>query len=162
MQKVIHPCNTSDGKVFCAIKINGDRLSITGVVGPMRNGDCRGGCGQIDSTIEDAIASDEGFIIHPLWTKEMLVKFLEIWDRWHLNDMKAGTVKQEDYLRSLTFPGGDHYTWALQVLGDAGLNPDPDTFDYQYGSRWLKEEVPESVIAFLEQLPDSPITPAWV
>jgi len=91
----------------------------------------------------------------------MLAKFLEIWDRWHLNDMKAGTAKQEDYLRSLTFPGGDHYTWTLQVLEDAGLNPDPED-GYRYGSAWPKEEVPESVIAFLEQLPGSPITPAWV
>lgn len=161
MQKVVHPCKTSDGKVFCVIKIDGGCLGITGVIGPNRHGKCRGGCGQIDSTIKDAIASDEAFAVHPLWTKEMLAEFLEIWDRWHLNALRAGTVKQMDYLRSLTFPGGNYHKWALQVLEDARLNPDP-VDGYRYGSASLKEEVPESVIAFLEQLPSSPTTPAWV
>lgn len=33
---------------------------------------------------------------------------------------------------------------------------------YKYGSAWKREEVPAEVLAFLESLPDSTITPAWV
>ena len=33
---------------------------------------------------------------------------------------------------------------------------------YRYGSEWLKEELPGEVIEFLESLPDTDITPAWV
>ena len=33
---------------------------------------------------------------------------------------------------------------------------------YKYGSKWLKEEVPEEVLNFLKSLPDSPTKPAWI
>lgn len=33
---------------------------------------------------------------------------------------------------------------------------------YRYGSAWLKEEVPAEVLAFLESLPETDKTPAWV
>lgn len=33
---------------------------------------------------------------------------------------------------------------------------------YKYGTKWLKEEVPQDVIDWLFALPDTPIQPAWV
>jgi hypothetical protein len=42
IDKVVRPGGTVRGSVFCRIQYDGKRLSITGVEGPMRNGDCRG------------------------------------------------------------------------------------------------------------------------
>lgn len=33
---------------------------------------------------------------------------------------------------------------------------------YKYGTKWLKENVPDEIVRFLEQLPDSKKKPAWV
>jgi hypothetical protein len=33
---------------------------------------------------------------------------------------------------------------------------------YKYGSSWLKEDLPQNVIDFLRELPDSTETPAWI
>lgn len=81
------------GSVFCKINLSNDgRLSITGVEGPKSNGDCRGSCGQIvmslgANTVEPA----------PGWDRDKIARFLEIWDRWHLNDMRAGCEHQRDW-----------------------------------------------------------------
>lgn len=41
-------CDVGEGNArgFVKVKFDGDRLSITGVVGPMWNGNCKGACGQ--------------------------------------------------------------------------------------------------------------------
>ncbi len=70
--------------VFCKIKLDAKgRLSITGVEGPKRNGDCYGGAGQIIMHDWDILALAEG------WTPEMVSQFRDTWERWHLNDMRA-------------------------------------------------------------------------
>ena len=33
---------------------------------------------------------------------------------------------------------------------------------YKYGTAWLKEELPDSVVSFLASLPDAEKKPAWV
>ena len=92
MNKVISPVKcmvwTQSGRSkqpvrgFCKIEWDGTKLSITGVIGPMSNGDCRGSCVQCTDEIRDGTPiSAEG------WTREMVDKFCDIWDRWHLNDM---------------------------------------------------------------------------
>lgn len=84
-------------------------------------------------------------------------RMVEIWKRWHLNDMKAGSPAQEMWLREnpidpveYTYPK-DHYTVASTKLEAAGLNPDPDYLHngepYKYGHAWLKEEIPAEVAA---------------
>jgi len=84
-------------------------------------------------------------------------RMAEIWKRWHLNDMTAGSPAQEDYLRNnpitWKFPQS-HYTVASQVLADAGLNPDPNYSykgkPYSYGHAWLMEEIPSEIAAEIE------------
>lgn len=74
--------------VFCHITYQAGRLSISGVEGPERNGNCLGSCGQLR-------IADEKFAAHsPGWTPELVQRFAEIWDRWHLNDMRAGCEHQ--------------------------------------------------------------------
>jgi hypothetical protein len=65
------------------------KLSITGVVGPRSNGDCWGSCGQISDTIRQAINAGE-FIPNDAqgWTVPDVLSFLDLWDRYHLNDMR--------------------------------------------------------------------------
>jgi hypothetical protein len=75
--------------VFCRIKYDGSRLSISGVVGPKRNGDAHGGCGQINMSMDVATVAPA-----PGWTSEIIEEFFQVWNRWHLNNMRAGCQHQ--------------------------------------------------------------------
>lgn len=140
--------------VFVNVKFDGSRLSITGVEGPTRDGNAIGGCGQI----ADALTA-EGFAPLPGVDAR---KLAEVWNRWHLNDMRAGSPAQEEYLRThpvaFKYPES-HYTKACEALAAAGLNPDAG---YRYGSAWKFEAVPEDVLQWLAALPETDITPAWI
>lgn len=159
--KVIRIGRTRDsGNLFCKIVHNTGRLSITGVEGPKGNGDCRGGCGQIVMHDWDLIEYAPG------WDADLVARFRDAWDRWHLNDMQAGNPAQMEHLRQLAAEGRDwrkdgakdHYTWAHTVLDAAGLNPDGD----RYGYKWHRVDVPADALAFLQSLPDADLVPAWV
>lgn len=73
--------------VYCKIEHKAGRLSITGVVGPLGNGDAIGSCGQIDSSLAESLERGE---YQPAdgWSPELLREFLAIWNDWHLNDMR--------------------------------------------------------------------------
>jgi len=91
MKKVVTPMLVDTGAreasvVFCEITYSDEkRLSITGVVGPRADGNSDGGCGQIDLVKEltHSISFCRG------WYRELVLKFAEVWKRWHLNDMRA-------------------------------------------------------------------------
>lgn len=144
-------------------RFKGGRLSITGVEGPMRNGDARGSCGQIVMGEWDIVEYAPG------WDADAVKAFRNIWNRWHLNDMTAGSPDQEAFLRAnpvtAVYPES-HYTKACKVLEAAGLNPDPNYLykgaPYKYGNAWLYEEVPVEVLEWLKGLPDATSTPAWI
>jgi hypothetical protein len=65
-------------------------LSITGVEGPLASGNCLGGCGQIDVELKP----ENLYNTAPGWTVGSIKRLMEIWDRWHLNDMRAGCEHQ--------------------------------------------------------------------
>lgn len=144
--------------IFCKIEMKEGRLSISGVEGPLASGNALGACGQIDIHLRD---NQRSITLAPGWTRGMLTCFFDVWKRWHLNDMKAGTPAQQAELEKHKFPGYplSYYTWACEVLEAASLQPDNG---YSYGSKWLKEEVPETTIAFLRSLPDTDKQPAWI
>lgn len=77
-----------------------------------------------------------------------------IWERWHLNDMVAGSPAQMEWLRANPIPEEEYkypksyYEVACQKLSDAGLNPDAD--GYKYGHAWKREELPPEVVAEIE------------
>ena len=152
---------TGSYSVFCEITYKNGRLSITGVEGPYRSGNCVGGCGQIQDSLRN---SNMEFVQG--WDKNKFVSFLNIWDEWHLNDMVAGSPKQEEFIKTHIDPKNRDYNTCVKKLSVAGLNPDKsflkDGKPYAYGSSWLKKDVPEKVLEFLKSLPDSDITPAWV
>lgn len=91
--RVIRPGTIADHNgrpmnIFCKIEFKGGRLSITGVEGPLSNGDARGGCGQIDMHLSEPGGLDT-FQPADGWTLDMFREFLTIWRRHHLNDMRA-------------------------------------------------------------------------
>lgn len=86
---------------------------------------------------------------------QLLQRIVQVWKKWHLNDLTAGSPKQMEFLEQIgPGPSGDYYSWAVEKLTEAGLNPDPDlTYNdkpYMYGSAWLHTEIPASVVAEIE------------
>ena len=241
MEKIINPCEclvyTSTGKevlknAFCKIKYDESKgiLSITGVIAPLVSGNALGSCGQCVGEIRKGAPTKE-------WNKEMLNKFCDIWDEWHLNDMRpyckhqkelgwdivasekvniyhyrltkeAQAKKGEAEKRALNcLRNGESFIpteletyFANLKMFDDGISAEPpenyelyksiiynSTYDtktlgwlrpdehpegiltkpcpvcgYKYGTAWLKEEVPEDVIQWLKELPETTVEPAWV
>jgi len=153
--------------VFCKIVYSEGRLSITGVVAPRRGGDCVG-CGQIDRYLAATVSTNENpdtFTPAPDWTREQVREFLRIWRDWHLNDMRAGSSVQRAYLhehvgRNVSYEEACEKLARVGLLYDQGylVNGKP----YRYGTAWLHEEVPDRVLYWLRDLPDTDKTPAWV
>lgn len=140
--------------VFVSVEYTNNALSITGVVNPNRCGNCDS-CGQIISDLRE-IDTPTGE-----WTQADINQLLFYWERWHLNDMRAGSQVQEDYLRknpvSAHYPES-YYDKASVALAEAGINPDAD--GYKYGSAWKFEAVPARVISWLfsfEMVDDLPV-----
>ena len=78
---------TEYGPVYVTAKWDGRRLSLTGVEGK-RSGDAAGGCGQITNTLTKLTRYAEG------WDAARVAELATIWDKWHLNDMRAGCEHQ--------------------------------------------------------------------
>ena len=71
-------------RVYIRVEFAAGELSLTGVVGPRKNGNCAGGCGQI--ILSDAPLCDGGFA--PGWSIPSVRKLRGVWERWHLNHMR--------------------------------------------------------------------------
>ena len=138
--KIVNPGTIDGYNTFCEINYDEDKknLSITGVIGPMRNGNSNGGCGQINPIEPDSLTED--------WNYDMIETFNLIWENYHLNDLQAGCEHQQ----ALNWTYESHKGKACPICG------------YKIGSQWMRKEVPEWVINWLFNLPDSQIKPAWV
>jgi hypothetical protein len=186
MKKTIRLGRGEYGDIFCRIEIEGDRLSVTGVEGPKRNGDALGSAGQIIMSFKeyDARGHAELSSIKPApgWDAALIRRFFDTWDRWHMNDMKAGCEHQRaagwdqrpiDPSKPTT-AYGKHFLgqrqdswnllgWVRQDEHPEGLMCRPcPTCGYKYGTAWLREELPAEVVEFLRSLPDADQEPAWV
>ena len=153
------------GKVFVTVTYTQEgKLSISGVVGPRSNGDCKGASGQLNMclTVDDFKSFGKGF------DRAQVQELFNVWEKYHLNELQAGSPAQTAYLESIknelvaslsTGQFVDHYSWACNRLKKQGLNPDPNFIHngkpYKYGSAWLKIDVPNHVIDFLRGLPTS-------
>lgn len=102
MNKIINPCTVENKQAYCRIYTEEKQctlldgtvdtvtvLHIVGVVGPCSNGDCYS-AGQCYDTMRQGVAN-EG------WTADSLYKLLDIWQRWHINDMKPYCEHQVDW-----------------------------------------------------------------
>ena len=88
ISKWVHPWDAAiNGRtvpVFVEIHYRDGRLSLSGVEGPNHHGSCLGSCGQLDTAQPREQAQP--------WADRLA----EIWDRWHLNDMRAGCAHQRN------------------------------------------------------------------
>lgn len=234
--KIIRPCTVDTGNArrkdaYCKISIRntdkGPVLSIRGVVGPTPSGNAYS-AGQCVDTIREGRPTK-------MWTREMLDKLCDIWERWHLNNMRAHCKHQVgeewDASRQVTMyeykmdndmvserhrlkkniekklalgaavqlkePQLSLYNAPYFVKSERAVPPmgyekykeetkrvselypmDSDTkwgdkhplgiltkpcpvCGYKWGSAWLYEPLPENVIEWLKNLPDTDKTPAW-
>lgn len=87
----------------------------------------------------------------PPFTRKDCFRLKQIWQRWHLNYMRAGTPKQEEVVRKWRSTiENPNYEKTCKMLESLGLLTDGG---YKYGSKWLKEEVPLDVLEWLFNLP---------
>jgi len=135
---------TDSGRLTVAIDWDGQRLSITGTEG-------RDSGGQIIMHPWNFQTYAEGY------SAETVQQLRDIWEKWHSNDMQAGSPAQTAFLEANPVSRADHYTAATEALKAAGLNPDPNYLHkgkpYKYGSAWLFVEVPAEALQYLHQLP---------
>ena len=95
--------------VYCRIQHKDGRLSISGVEGPLSNGNAIGGCGQI---VMSLLGRPEEFVDYAEgWDAESVDRFLHVWDEWHLNDMRAGCKHQRADWNLAAPIELIHYTW---------------------------------------------------
>lgn len=97
------------------------------------SGDYNGGCGQIIDTLKklDTVAIP----------KKDLIDLIDIWEHWHLNDMKAGCEHQDTV--NYNDPEREFLLWAEHRKCPHG---------YKYGTAWLVEELPQEVIDRLTEI----------
>lgn len=89
---VVLPGHTRAGNLYVLIRYNVERLSLSGVVGPLPNGDAIGDCGQIRSELHKLTK------LRPGWTLDTVSRLHETWRRWHLNDLRPWCEHQRDTL----------------------------------------------------------------
>ena len=92
--KIVNPCKCHTWRkrpsdAFAKITYADGKLSITGVIGPYASGNCAGSAGQCVDEIRKGKPVDG-------WTREMLNRFCDAWDKWHLNDMRAYCAHQKE------------------------------------------------------------------
>lgn len=160
------------GSIYCKIELVDGMFSISGVIAPLPSGNSLGGCGQIDMEFAHRNMEDNdnrySNLIYPEdikfaegWNKELWLDFLDIWKKYHLNDMKAGTPKQEkaiDEFRAKNKIEGWAYEKEVEYLKSIKLYNDRGV---KYGFQWLKEDLPFALFAYINRLPETDKTPAW-
>lgn len=136
------------------IRLESDRLSITGDIWNMPHTDIVSG-GQNHEEIAALFPNNR-----------KVQRIIEVWKRWHLNDMRAGCEHQraEEWdkrpIRSdlpldsygihydgQTSPSWNMLTWVHADEYPGGLLGEPcPECGYKYGTAWLKEELPAEIV----------------
>lgn len=125
MKKLVNPGKTEYGELFITIEIEDGNLSIVG--------NTAHSCGQCGELLLNMSSLNEG------WTGILAKALYDVWKRWHLNNIRAECSHQREL----------GWTWLTHPS-----EPCPEC-GYKLGSAWLKEELPEWVIKYLESLPES-------
>lgn len=78
-------------------------------------------------------------------------EIVELWKRWHMNGLNAGTRRQKEFLNQYFSEHNVDYSYdkACSVLR---LNDLYEDHGYKYGHSWLVEIVPSDVIDRIKQL----------
>lgn len=85
--------------------------------------------------------------------KNNLNRLVSIWREYYNNDVKVGTIRQVEALQAAGITGDNYYyDEAVRHLKLIGLYEDNG---YKYGSGYLYEPIPESIIAEIKKIADS-------
>lgn len=86
----------------------------------------------------------------------------DLWNKYHLNDLRAGTKAQEEILKEairngeLKACGANSYDKSCAYLESKDMLYDKnylvEKVPYKYGSGWLKEEIPEKDLLRIRSL----------
>ena len=82
----------------------------------------------------------------------------QVWKEYHLNDMQAGSPRQEGFKLAMKYMGKltnyDNLVDALLAndlyVDWSYVNPNTGELGYKYGSAWLTKEIPEQVIEMIQ------------
>lgn len=100
---------------------------------------------------------------------DVFMETYDLWSKYHLNNMHAGTPEQEEAIKEWKAKGNEYnYKSACEYLMTIDLYAVPvSTIDlkanpqfkdaeegtmYEYGHSWLKEEIPEQDVERIESL----------
>ena len=111
----------------------GQELAITADI--RQSGRCVGGGQALDDV---RAVAERGRLTRGL-TPALVNRLLDIWERWHLNGMRAGCEHQ----RALGWTYNEHPS-----------EPCP-TCEYKMGTAWLHEKLPDDIPAFLHQFAEA-------
>lgn len=114
--------STEGGRMFVDASWDGKRLTLTGEIIER---------GQRQAHIAGNISAEVHAVCPAL---------SDLWDRWHLNDMRAGCEHQEAWYRESP---SLRPTWANEYKG--AKTPCPDC-GYLYGTAWNTEAVPDEAL----------------
>lgn len=130
------------GRKTCAVEVeleltDDGRFTASGTVWNSRHTDCIMG-GQCLDEIYPHLKNNPKF-----------KQVYEWWKKWHLNDMHAGTEKQESALEQAGLTGwANNYTECCKYLESIGLLYDNG---YKFGTSWLKREIPNETLLQMKQ-----------
>jgi hypothetical protein len=125
---------TDDGsRVWVIIDLGVDRVSFMGSSVAFKARSISS-CGQNIDDVQSVTRCAAG------WTSQDVASLVRVWDRWHLNDMRAECAHQ----RAL---GWKYRTHKGQKCPECG---------YEIGSAWLMEAMPEDVRAEIKRLQSLP------
>lgn len=144
------------------IEVTEKRLSVSGATWP---GPDPSVCNDITSGGQIVDTLDRITTFAPGWSAELVRSVKAVWDRWHLNDVKAGCQHQRAYgwdkrpidpakptnAYGRHFDGQRQDSWNL--LGWVRPDEHPDGLlgvpcfecGYRYGTAWMTEELPATV-----------------
>jgi len=94
----------------------------------------------------DTIKEFRGQLNNP----KLFDRIYRLWKLYHLNDLHAGTQKQERAIKEWELKGNKYdYTKACEYLQGISLFDDNG---YKYGHGWLYEPIPEKDLKEIEQI----------
>lgn len=161
--RIVNPIMVRYGQryynVYVEITYEDGKLSMHGVEGPRPDGNAQGSAGQIDSNYRGP-NSQKDIKFNSGWNAAKWNKLLYIWQNHHLNDLHAGTPKQEAALKK-KFGGVNANRYEEQVAYLKSIDLYDDN-GYKFGTGWLRTEVPESALEWLRNLENTKNQPAWV
>jgi len=138
--KIKYNTNRKENPVTVTIKLTDDGcFTASGYIYNRLKTDCLC-CGQCLDTIKKYMPHNKTFN-----------QIYDIWKKYHLNDMNAGSPKQSEIINKYFNDNPFHYDYDLVCLAldSLGLLEDDSYIynnkPYRYGSAWLKTEIPAPV-----------------